>query len=412
MKKFILSFLLLPLWLSIHGQDLLQLYPKITLLTFNSADEAEFQKTRQQCASLYEIAFEDMTDEEKEASEPCDHYLSEDYYSVLGIGCSWYCGGSSGSTKASSFLFSKDSIYVPDRINDLNYKYAWVEGAEGLGIGEYVTFRFSDVSPRINKIIIANGYVKNRSAWENNARVKTLKLYINNKAYAILNLTDERADQSFEITPQGRFHGSTYEDISNAPDWTMKFEILEVYPGDKYEDVVISEIYFDGLDVHCLAAGTKISMADGSEKNIQEIKRDDEVLSYNSNTGLSEIAKVVDVDNADHSEAINVVLKNGKNITCTADHPLLGEDDIWYSADPDKTMEVYEYERVEQLKTGIVLKTTEGSTTVNEIQVVSLSPQSKIKFYTIVSLNMNKAFFANGVVVGTEPIRTNISVDK
>lgn len=33
-------------------------------------------------------------------------------------------------------------------------------------------------------------------------------------------------------------------------DWTLKFEILEVYEGSKYSDTVISEIYFNGIDVH------------------------------------------------------------------------------------------------------------------------------------------------------------------
>lgn len=32
--------------------------------------------------------------------------------------------------------------------------------------------------------------------------------------------------------------------------WTLKFEIAEVYKGTKYDDVVITEIYFDGIDVH------------------------------------------------------------------------------------------------------------------------------------------------------------------
>lgn len=35
-----------------------------------------------------------------------------------------------------------------------------------------------------------------------------------------------------------------------VPDWTVKFEIVEVYKGTKYNDTVISEIFFDGTDVH------------------------------------------------------------------------------------------------------------------------------------------------------------------
>ena len=37
---------------------------------------------------------------------------------------------------------------------------------------------------------------------------------------------------------------------AGAPNWKLRFEILEVYEGEKYEDTVISELYFDGIDVH------------------------------------------------------------------------------------------------------------------------------------------------------------------
>ena len=31
---------------------------------------------------------------------------------------------------------------------------------------------------------------------------------------------------------------------------TLKFEIKEVYPGDKYDDTVIAEFLYNGIDVH------------------------------------------------------------------------------------------------------------------------------------------------------------------
>ena len=69
-------------------------------------------------------------------------------------------------------------------------------------------------------------------------------MYYNDQPYAILNLKDRRDCQQFEIGLLG------YEDKEKAPAWSIKFEILEVYPGDKYEDTAISEIYFDGIHVH------------------------------------------------------------------------------------------------------------------------------------------------------------------
>ena len=51
----------------------------------------------------------------------------------------------------------------------------------------------------------------------------------------------------------------------------MKFEIVEVYKGEKYDDTALSEIYFDGMDVHCFLAGTKILMSDNPRKYIWDL---------------------------------------------------------------------------------------------------------------------------------------------
>ncbi len=145
--------------------------------------------------------------------------------------------------------------------------------------------RFEGASPRINTIIVANGYVKSQAAWENNSRVKKLKVYLDNKPLFILNLEDKRATQTFNIDPIG--FSDRENDVARkklAP-WKLKFEILEVYKGLKYDDVAISEIYFDGLDVHCLAKATKITMSDGTLKNIEAIVAGDEVMTLIESSG-------------------------------------------------------------------------------------------------------------------------------
>ena len=68
-------------------------------------------------------------------------------------------------------------------------------------------------------------------------------MWYNDKPYAILELEDSRTLQRFDVGTLG------YNDASK-PDWTLKFEILEIYPGTKYADTVIAELYFDGIDVH------------------------------------------------------------------------------------------------------------------------------------------------------------------
>lgn len=155
--------------------------------------------------------------------------------------CSWYCGGQIDSITASSTLADR---YAAEKAHDFSIVTAWVEGVEGNGEGEYLRYSFPGTCPRITTVLIHNGYVKNWEVWYDNARVKRLLMYYNDEPYAILNLQDTMGLQSFDVGVLG------YEDKDSAPAWSIKFEILEVYPGKKYEDTAITEIYFDGIDVH------------------------------------------------------------------------------------------------------------------------------------------------------------------
>ena len=249
-------------------------------LNFNSEDAEKFQNDYQKAKELFkqiELTGKkgvDFTQEEREAGMLLDAG-KEDYYDILDAGCSWYCGGGPKEVTTSSYLNSQgENNYEPKNAHDLNYKNAWVEGVVGYGIGEYLLYTFGGASPRINEIIVVNGYVKSKTAWENNSRVKKLKVYIDDKPYAILNLKDIRGSQSFKVEPIGNSDRKDWEVLKTKPDWTLRFEILDVYKGLKYDDVVISEIYFDGLDVHCFAKGTKIQLPDNSTKNPKDAVRE------------------------------------------------------------------------------------------------------------------------------------------
>jgi hypothetical protein len=152
---------------------------------------------------------------------------------------------------ASSYLASnsKTLTYVPENIHNLNFQNAWVEGVEGDGIGEYITFHFNDlrIPPEIYTIVIANGYVLSEKTFRENNRVEKLKVYIDDSLFAVLLLEDFRGEQIFRFDPPiGR--GKTNS-------WTLKFEILEVFKGDKYEDTAITEIYFEQLPIAVADSG-------------------------------------------------------------------------------------------------------------------------------------------------------------
>ena len=164
-------------------------------------------------------------------------------------GCSWYCGGSVKDIIASSELETNNGInYSSKNTHDFDENTAWIEGESDYGIGEFIEyhFDFSEIEGyngglAINEILLANGYKKSKQTWEENSRVKQLKVYLNDKPYAILNLIDSFEIQTIEIG-----------EIKFPPnnETKLKFEITKVYKGTKYKDTAISLLMFDGTGVH------------------------------------------------------------------------------------------------------------------------------------------------------------------
>ncbi|WP_282069993.1 NADase-type glycan-binding domain-containing protein [Olleya namhaensis] len=196
-------------------------------------------------------SWNNLTDQEAALLEKYDETYST-MWDVEGAGCSWYCGAGDYTVSASSFLKSENAnTYSVNNISDFSYQTAWVEGVKGYGIGESVTFSFVPNHPRLTTIKIANGYIKSKTTWRNNSRVKKLKLYINDTVYGVINLKDLYALQSIRLDkPIGYSQRKDQEKLKTLPNWKIKFEILEVYKGDKYEDTALSQIFFDGIDVH------------------------------------------------------------------------------------------------------------------------------------------------------------------
>ena len=90
---------------------------------------------------------------------------------------------------------------------------------------------------KIDQIAIINGYAKTPELWKNNGRVKKLKLTIDDNIEYILELEDTRDLQLFDIN---------YKNEIVTKKINLKFEILEVYPGEKYEDTCLTSLYLSG----------------------------------------------------------------------------------------------------------------------------------------------------------------------
>jgi hypothetical protein len=138
----------------------------------------------------------------------------------------------------------------------------WCEGVKGYGIGERINMsittqgHYSNDGIGFTSLMVVNGFAKNQVTFNNNARVKILRLYVGNKHWYDLHLKDVIKPQVFQlrplaIEPHKLGKKVTEGNKKNVPvgatyQTDLSFEIREVYSGDKYEDTCITGIALDG----------------------------------------------------------------------------------------------------------------------------------------------------------------------
>lgn len=393
--------------ISIEFIPIKEMNPSATkLLDLSIQGEKDFDQNQQAGIAVMDkmangVKQEDLTQTEKNILSTVDETI-DSYWDIVGDGCNWYCGGGPKKVSASSYLKSKGVIkYEPKNAHDLNYKNVWVEGVEGYGIGEYLLYTFTSSAPRINEIIIVNGYIKNKETWINNSRVKKLKMYIDSKPYAILNLKDIRGAQHFAVDPIGNSNRQDTDAFKTTPDWTIKFEILEVYKGLKYEDVAISEIYFDGIDVHCFAKGTQIQLADKSTKNIENLKIGDAVAYTDFKNGSIQSAVIQKLEHVIHQGLITYQFASGLTITATQDHPFFIQDKGWSSLQPNNSSQYKGFDNIQKINIGDLFLTTDGTDQLIAIDFLEGNQDT----YTVSKLSSGNNFIANGFIVGVEALQ-------
>lgn len=370
------------------GQDnSLKIIEPTHLSTPPTLNESRLNKELQEAQYIRDTEGEEhLSEKQKNITDWADNWWyadTNDLWYVGQIGDGWYNCGWPDSIFATSSLQPLNEIdYKAENAHDWSLRTAWIEGVKGDGIGESITYRFSEGTPPITTVDVYNGYAKSEKTWRDNSRVKQLKLYINGQPYALLNLKDTYQLQTFDI---GEHPGSgTF----------LKFEITDVYKGDKYDDTAISEINFYGTGCLCFAEGTMISTPEG-EKPIEQLRVGDKVLSLNEQTNEPEEATVLELANREHY--LYVLDFGSVKIKTTADHPFYFEGN-YYSIERNSTY-------------GIETKSLIVGQSVNylnkgRLEAVVLEKIDKLDSrettYTITKLDKNKLFFANGLCVSTE----------
>lgn len=135
---------------------------------------------------------------------------------------------------------SASSTLKPSNIGNYNASKAidgdpntpWVEGAEGLGIGEWLKIELSQAST-VSSIRIINGYNFTSSdkigeRFYKNGRVKTATLEFSNGSRQKIQLKDNNKWQSF--------------DLGGVKTSSIRIVIDAAYKGTEWDDVCISEI--------------------------------------------------------------------------------------------------------------------------------------------------------------------------
>lgn len=126
---------------------------------------------------------------------------------------------------ASSELTEGAVTYKAGNLADFSLKTPWVEGAAGNGTGESVSFSISH-----KYLYLFSGYISYDKPYlyEQNARPRKIKITI----------TDKGKSQEFVFDLEDTPNPQTLE-FPDRMEGTAKLEILEVYPGTKYQDTCI-----------------------------------------------------------------------------------------------------------------------------------------------------------------------------
>lgn len=135
------------------------------------------------------------------------------------------------SVEATSFLKDKNKQYFPSLLQDGDTSTAWVEGVSGNGEEEKITITLP-VPAVVDSLGILPGYYKSRGLYYANARPKKIRFLLDTGEIWDVDIPD--------------FYNA-YKEMFWFPMPKKKIQkitlvILETYPGNKYQDLCISEI--------------------------------------------------------------------------------------------------------------------------------------------------------------------------
>ncbi|HRI60149.1 MAG TPA: hypothetical protein PK228_10515 [Saprospiraceae bacterium] len=148
--------------------------------------------------------------------------------------------------------------YSVDNLLDGNFSTAWVEGQNNNGTGAWVEFELLP-GYELETVAIANGYTKSQETYDNNNRLKSLRVEFE--------FTSDQSGETEIFSDTLSFTDLPWQQITDynlagiCPifkdgfEWYMdpvrrvRLTILETWPGKKYNDTCISEVLLLGWKI-------------------------------------------------------------------------------------------------------------------------------------------------------------------
>ena len=202
---------------------------------------------------------------------------------------------------------------------------------------------------------------------------------------------------------------------AEVPDsfYTQKSSILNKFVGSKLQSATYNEFTPSGSQItylggelsgsiisgsnqnlerttNCFTAGTQISMADNSIKNIEDVTAGENVLAYNETININEEGTVGDISSHEVESIITITFNNGIVINTTEEHPFFVKGKGWTIAS--------------DLEISDICQDVNG----NDVVISSiLSQNGTYTVYNLLSISNHHNFYANEILVHNKA--TNIT---
>ncbi len=157
-------------------------------------------------------------------------YAKDDGSNYVSRGDQWTMAHVNYQVAASSTLLASESdSYAAANVKDMDREKAWCEGTDGAGVGEWLELKPAVAKP-LAGIEMFPGYFKSEELFRANARPKLVRVDLNGEHSFTAAVPDDRATCWIPIRGYGQ------------PVKTIRLTFLEVWPGDKFEDLCVSGI--------------------------------------------------------------------------------------------------------------------------------------------------------------------------